>query len=157
VTALVELLSYAGVAVRVDLVFAADHTYQGATATADRLETWIGLKDYGEALDMERLVYALAHPDVPAPRVRDVGAGQRRGHAEVQRRGSYGHPGVVAEGERGDLHIDAQWDADRTRRWVVKQLRDAGFRWRGCPPDGGRLGREQGQWTRQSGQRFGRG
>jgi hypothetical protein len=125
--AFIRLAELGGYRVKVSLAFV------GHSSKASHI--WIALKDYGESLDQDKLVFALAHPasfralgftvmdTAPTKQIaEDIGIGC-----------FYGSPNEVPEEEQGDVYMPCmaygagQWASEETAgKWLIAELKKQG-------------------------------
>ena len=127
VASLIETLEYAGHRCRVILAY-------GMSGSGPGQEVYIGIKEFDQTLDLDRLVTAMAHPSTLRrlmfaymERMDDVmlqSIGVGRG---------YGHPEEVKE--RGDIYIgksgnwEDHWATPETaKEWIIKTLEEQGVK-----------------------------
>lgn len=127
VASLVETLEYAGHRCRVILAY-------GMSGSGPSQEVYIGIKEFDQTLDLDRLVVAMAHPATLRrlmfsymERMDDVML------ASINVGKGYGHPEDVTE--RGDIYIgksgnwDDHWSTPETaKEWIIKTLEEQGVK-----------------------------
>ena len=127
--ALVQCLELAGFRVEIALKNGLASSYgQGSSYIFQTV-----LKDAGQPIDIDRIVYALAHPSA----FRRIGFSIFEGDQEFMDAHSsgYGYPAEVPKSMRGDIYIGSsllggsQWDsAEATEEWILNELQRQGVK-----------------------------
>ncbi len=130
VVALIDVLELAGHSVRVDWVLAGSTIVRGTIETGDVYETIVHIKDWGESLNLGRLIFALAHPGM----VRRLGCAVRERGPQEERNKFYPSDGgrmyPIAGILQGDITLRELMLGDTPEdvvKWVREQLEAQGI------------------------------
>lgn len=130
VAALAELLTLAGYRVKLSL----SHV---CSASGDKHETRVTVKDFGEHLDLARMVYAVAHPSTLRRHMFSI---EEQEPEHIRSRfgfngGGYGIPDDCPPDARGDIYLGSMlytsasdWTPEKTAAWVLANLRAQGVK-----------------------------
>lgn len=136
ISALIELLEYAGHRVDLTLVEAVGEAYLMQDRPPAEFLVYTKLKTFDQNSDMANISYALAHPSVSRSlmfSVIETADAETRKKCHVGPYGSYGRPVDIPKEEKGDIHIgsskhgDPQWaNEESAEKWIIEQLKIQG-------------------------------
>lgn len=130
ITALINTLELAGHRVHVSVTYPIRTEYKGKEPAFTATVT---VKAYDESPDLDRIVYATAHPSALRRHIFSLLECQSDAACTELVRGGFGYPGDTAPGAQGDIYIphmtsdDAPWsNPDKTFAWIIGYLEQQG-------------------------------